>query len=87
MGCILIINAFCNNSTYTISKTVDFKTQTKVSLIASVSSGVIGVCMAFAGLGVWSLVGQQVSRQLLNACFLWYYAKWLPAVQFSLHSF
>ena len=28
-----------------------------------------------------------MSRQLLNACFLWYYAKWLPAVQFSLHSF
>lgn len=87
MGCILIINAFAIIQRTLLVKRVDFKTQTKVSLIASVSSGVIGVCMAFAGLGVWSLVGQQVSRQLLNACFLWYYAKWLPAVQFSLHSF
>ena len=59
MGCILIINAFAIIQRTLLVKRVDFKTQTKVSLIASVSSGVIGVCMAFAGLGVWSLVADE----------------------------
>ena len=67
MGSVLIINAFAIIHRTILVKRVDFKTQTKVSLIASVASGVIGISMAVAGYGVWSLVGQQISRQMLNS--------------------
>lgn len=43
--------------------------------------------MALAGMGVWSLVGQQLSRQLLNTSFLWMFCKWHPNLEFSLKSF
>ena len=68
-------------------KEINFKTQTKVSLIASISSGVVGIGMALAGMGVWSLVGQQLSRQLLNTVFLWIYCTWRPVWEFSMQSF
>lgn len=87
MGSIVIINAFAIIQRTILVKRIDFKTQTKVSLIASVTSGIIGISMAFCGCGVWSLVGQQISRQLLNTVFLWIHAHWYPKLQFSWNSF
>lgn len=87
MGLIVIINSFAIIQRTILVKKVDFKTQTKVSLISSVSSGVVGITMAISGLGVWSLVGQQVSKQFLNSFFLWIFSNWYPKVQFSFQSF
>ena len=87
IGWVLVINALAIIPRTLFVKEVNFKTQTKVSLIASISSGVIGIGMALAGLGVWSLVGQQLSRQLLNTLFLWGYCKWKPVWEFSIQSF
>ena len=87
IGWVLVINALAIIPRTLFVKEVNFKTQTKVSLIASLSSGVIGIGMALAGLGVWSLVGQQLSRQLLNTLFLWIYCTWRPAWEFSMQSF
>ena len=87
IGWVLLINALAIIPRTLFVKEVNFKTQTKVSLIASVSSGVIGIGMALSGMGVWSLVGQQLSRQLLNTLFLWVYCKWRPVCEFSVQSF
>lgn len=87
MSFIIIINAFAIIQRTILMKNIDFKTQTKISLISSISSGVIGIGMALTGFGVWSLVGQQFSRQSLNTIFLWVYAKWFPKIQFSINSF
>jgi O-antigen/teichoic acid export membrane protein len=87
MGSIVIINAFAIIQRTILVKKVDFKTQTKASLISSISSGIIGIGMALYGFGVWSLVGQQISRQLLNTVFLWLFSHWYPKLQFSFESF
>lgn len=87
MGTILIINAFGIVQRSLLVKEVNFKTQTKISLIASVISGIVGIAMALEGFGVWSLVGQQISRQLLNSIFLWVFNTWRPAFKFSKESF
>lgn len=87
IGWVLLINALAIIPRTLFVKDVNFKTQTKVSLIASLSSGVVGIGMAFSGMGVWSLVGQQLSRQLLNTLFLWVYCKWRPIWEFSVQSF
>ena len=87
IGLILIINAL-SIIPYTIFvREINFKTQTIISLIASVGSGVIGVWMAFSGQGVWSLVGQQLGRQCLNTLFLWFFCNWKPTVSFSMTAF
>ena len=87
IGWVLVINALGIIPRTLFVKDVNFKTQTKVSLIASISSGVLGIGMALAGMGVWSLVGQQLSRQLLNTLFLWIYCTWRPIWEFSVQSF
>ncbi len=87
IGWVLIINALAIIPRTQFVRNVDFKTQTKVSLVSSISSGVIGIGMALGGMGVWSLVGQQLSRQFLNTLFLWIYSKWHPVWEFSTKSF
>lgn len=69
IGYVLIINALSIIPRTIFVRNVNFKTQTKVSLIASISSGIVGIGMASFGMGVWSLVGQQLSRQFLNTIF------------------
>lgn len=87
IGFVLLINAFAIIPRTIFVKNINFRTQTKVSLFSSLSSGVIGIGMALKGMGVWSLVGQQLSRQLLNTIFLFIYSKWKPALEFSYKSF
>lgn len=87
LGLVLIINALSIIQRTQFVKKIDFKTQTKVSVISSLSSGSIGIGMAFAGYGIWSLVGQQLSRQFFNTLFLWIYSKWRPVWEFSWKSF
>ncbi len=87
MSIVVIINAFAIIQRTILVKRIDFKTQTKVSFISAITSGVIGIAMAFAGCGVWSLVGQQLSAQLLNSALLWIYNRWMPKLEFSAKSF
>lgn len=70
-----------------LTKRIDFKTQTKITIIASVVSGISGVLMAFLGYGVWALVGQNILSLLLKTVLLWIYNKWLPGLCFSSRSF
>ena len=82
----LIINAFGLVQTTLLTKQIDFKTQLKVSVIATVISGTIGVIMAFNGFGVWSLVAQSLGSNLFRTILLWFFNTWRPSLVFSLDS-
>ncbi len=83
----IIIGALAIVQHARLTKRIDFKTQTKITLIASITSGVIGIAMALLGCGVWSLVAQTLSSQLLRTVFLWFFNKWMPKLNFSKTSF
>ncbi len=87
IGLVLIINSFAIIQNTILVKKIDFKTKAQVSIIASVASGVIGIGMAVLGYGVWSLVGQQLSRQFFNSLFLWIFNQWRPSLEYSWDSF
>lgn len=87
VGFVLIINALGLIPRTIFVREINFKLQTKISLISSICSGTVGIGMAVLGMGVWSLVGQQLSRQLLNTLFLWIYCHWRPIWEFSIQSF
>ncbi|SFL58944.1 Membrane protein involved in the export of O-antigen and teichoic acid [Porphyromonadaceae bacterium KH3CP3RA] len=87
VGLVLICNALGIIQRTLLVKAVNFKIQAKISLIASSGSGLIGIGLALYGLGIWSLVVQQVSRQLLNTLFLWIFNTWRPSLQFSTKNF
>lgn len=87
MGIIVIINALSLVPITKLTRLVDFKTIAICSFVAAVVSGIVGISMAYMGYGVWSLVGQQMSRQLTYTLALWIANRWLPKIQFSTASF
>ena len=83
----MIIGALALVQQTRLTKRIDFKTQAKITLVASVASGIVGIAMATTGFGVWALVGQALSAQLLRTLLLWFYNKWVPRLRFSAESF
>jgi O-antigen/teichoic acid export membrane protein len=53
------------------------------SLGAVLLSGVVGVAMAYAGYGVWALVGQQLTSIIALCVIMWFTVKWRPKLLFS----
>ncbi len=82
----IVINSFGLVQNTILTRQINFKTLTKVSLIAGVLSGIIGISAAAAGFGVWSLVVQQISSTFFRTVFLWFLKTWRPALTFSLNS-
>lgn len=70
-----------------LTKRIDFKSQTKITIVASVVSGIVGIAMALMGFGVWSLVVQSLTSQGLRTILLWMANKWIPQLRFSSDSF
>ena len=70
-----------------LTKRIDFKTQTKITIVVSVVSGIVGIVMALIGFGVWSLVAQSLTNQGLRTILLWVENKWVPQFRFSSESF
>jgi len=87
MSLVIVINAIGIIQKTKLVRRVDFKTQTKISLISSITSGIIGITAAYNGFGVMSLVYQQLTRQTLNTILLWCFNKWFPNLNFSIESF
>ena len=82
----LIINSFALIQITLLKKKVDFKSQLKVGITATIISGGIGILLALYGFGVWSLAIQLVSSSILKVMLLWRLGNWRPALQFSYDS-
>jgi len=87
MGLVVIINAFNVIQIAQVTRAVDFKRKTKVTLLATLASGIAGISAAYMGFGVWSLVIQQMGNRFLTTCGLWVTSQWKPGLQFSIQSF
>ncbi len=87
MSFILVINALSLTQQVRLTKNIDFKTQTKISLVSHVLSGVIGIIMAYMGYGVWALVAQLMCARTISTLLLWAFNKWIPKLIFSWKSF
>lgn len=66
-----------------VQKTMQFKRFFWATLGGTVVSAFVGVGMAFKGCGVWALVGQNLSNQLIGIIVLWFTVKWRPDFVFS----
>lgn len=79
----LIIGSFALIQSTLLIKHIDFKTQLKVSIAATIGSGIIGITLAYRGFGVWSLAIQSVTSALFRTVLLWFFNKWRPSLVFS----
>lgn len=87
LAIVLIINSFGIIQRTILIKNIDFKTQTKISIISSIVSGVIAILFAYNGFGVWSLVVQTLLMQFIQSLLLSLSNKWFPSLVFSIDSF
>ncbi|MBN2520771.1 MAG: MOP flippase family protein [Bacteroidales bacterium] len=87
LAVVLIIDSLTIIQRTILTKRIDFKLQTKISVIAAITSGTIAIIMAIRGFGVWSLVIRQISRQAINSFLLWLWNRWKPLLVFSVSSF
>ena len=83
----MIIGALALVQRTRLTKRIDFKSQTKITITASICSGLVGIVMALLGFGVWALVAQTLVSQILKTVFLWLVNKWIPSLRFSSKSF
>jgi O-antigen/teichoic acid export membrane protein len=83
----LIIGALGMVQQTRLTKRIDFKTQTKITIAATALSGIIGIGMALTGFGVWALVAQQLMSQIISTVLLYIYNRWVPRLCFCKESF
>ena len=86
-GLEVILNSLCvvQQALFTIK--IDFKSQAKVTLSATLLSGIVGIILAYQGFGVWALVWQGVTSSMTRMGLLWVMSKWRPHAGFSKESF
>jgi PST family polysaccharide transporter len=59
-------------------KSIDFRSRTVAEIVDAVVRGVIGVVLALAGLGVWSLVAGYVAGSAAMVIVVWRLVDWQP---------
>lgn len=66
-----------------VSRNMLFKRFFFATLGGTVFSAFLGIAMAYAGYGVWSIVAQQLSNTAIDTLILWITVKWRPKKMFS----
>ena len=86
-GLGVVLNSLCVVQQALFTIRIDFKSQAKVTLSATIISGIVGVVLAYLEYGVWALVWQGVVLSLVRMGLLWLMSKWCPKTGFSKDSF
>ncbi|MFJ7735128.1 lipopolysaccharide biosynthesis protein [Lysinibacillus sp. NPDC097287] len=80
----LFLNSFSSIQNAIIARNMQFKKLFISSFGGVVISGIVGITMAYANFGIWSLVVQQLTNQIIITATLWYTVKWKPQLFFSI---
>lgn len=77
------LNALCVVQNTIFTRQYRFSLISKVMFCSSLVSGAVAVGMAWAGCGVWSLVGQRVTAMGVRASLLWALSDWRPRAAYE----
>lgn len=83
LSLVLFPGAVISVQTAFVSRNMEFKGLFFSTLTASAVSGVISIGMAASGLGVWAMVGQQVSYYMALMAVLFVTVRWRPRLCFA----
>ncbi len=75
---ILIIRSFSLVQNALLRKRMLFHLSFRISWVALIISGIIGIGMAYSGCGIWALITQQLTNALITVIMQWYWVKWRP---------
>lgn len=83
LACLLLINSYGAVQVALLQRQLAFKKFVKATMLAGLVSGVVGVFLAFLGIGLWALVSQQVLYHSVNCLLLSRTKLWTPLSGFS----
>lgn len=86
LGFSVIIGAVNSTQQAYVQKTMQFKRFFWATLGGTLISAFVGIAMAYKGMGVWALVAQHLTNQVIDTVVLWCTVKWRPVLKFSLKS-
>ncbi|MGH2404603.1 MAG: oligosaccharide flippase family protein, partial [bacterium] len=82
-----VISPWANVQMAILSRRMNFRAQAIVSVQAMALAGLLAVGMAYAGMGVWSLVGQTIGEYVATTILLYRVTGWVPRALFSWQKF
>lgn len=83
----LIINSLGIIQKVILIKKINFRVQSIINAISTIISGIIAIIFSMQGFGVWSLVFQNLSLQIIQSLLLWIINRWTPSFLFDIVSF
>lgn len=78
---VLPIQALAVGPTAQLLRASRFKALASAELVASVTSNLVGMGMAFAGAGIWSLVGVELTRAAVLGGAVFILTRWRPGLR------
>lgn len=81
---ILLLGSLSHVHEAHLKRQFAFKALAARQLLGILSGGVVGIVMALNQAGVWALVGQQFTQELVGTAVLWGSVSWRPRCRFSL---
>lgn len=79
----LIIGTYNSMQNTLLSKKLLFKKLFYSSFGAIIIAGIVGVACAYAGMGVWALVAQQLTSVIVTSIIMTFTVRWRPKLIFS----
>ena len=75
---VIIIRSFSLVQNALLRKRMLFHLSFRISWVALILSGIVGISMAYSDCGVWSLIAQQLTNAFVTVIMQWYWVKWRP---------
>ncbi len=83
----ILINSYNSIQHAYVSRHMIFKKFFFSTLFGTLVSGVVGICLAISGAGVWALVAQYLTNAVIDTLVLSFTVNWRPRLVFSAASF
>ena len=87
LGLMLLLGVVSSVQEAYVARNMMFKKLFYRSVGAIIPSGIFGITLAYLGLGIWALVGQQLMNSFLMCAIMWFTVKWRPQLVFSIARF
>lgn len=84
---LLILSSFKIVQYTQLSRALNFKSMTIISVISQAVSGIVAIVAAYRGFGVWSLVLQHLGASIVGLVLLWIISPWRPRGKWDNSSF
>ncbi len=84
LGLTLIVSGVKNVQQAYVSRNMMFRKFFFSTLGGTIGAAVVGIVMAYLGMGVWALVGQMLFNTIVDTVILWITVKWRPKRVFSI---